>query len=441
MMMIQKLRNLRLIQDSLDGVKERKKWNRSLAIFFAFMSFVIMLLSVVFMAFWLVKSFKTQATFLMRLTGATSFLICISQAINLIELLFHMLHKESRPLRTHVFLLNGLVGDSYLEIALAFFFSLVVFPHQAKDPSITPESLIEVGYYFVIPSLMSFIFFIRITFLMSTAMFTDVFVQTSLELEDKERKVGKRILEDAKILQNINQETDPSDHQTQMKDFKGVSAPKFVSNDSIVAVPPTLPTTPEMIYSVTVPPTELTIHQPSLETKEESKEVVHDDPVVLSGIRKTASSGSCTSSYSHGTSSQESEGHTSNGEVVSTNKSSTASPGSKSTSSEEGHDSHGLIAKDTLREVSVIPAEPASKNSEIVSPLHSTEGTGITEEPAEPAITSTTGEVQSSQESIQRPSEDKKEQPHKIDVNSGGTGSIPDDDLDDDLDQKKDGSV
>ena len=196
MKVIRKLKALKVIQDSLEGTTERKKWNRSLALVSGLLSLIVTLVSLSLIFLWIFNSLVLRVTFMMRLTAAVSSLLWTSQVVNLLKLLVHMVHREGSCIVHHVFLANGLVGDTYAEILMAFFFTLVVFPVQATDHVIISnfnESFNKRAYFFIIPSLFPVIFYIRICLLMLTAMFTDVFVQSSLELDQKMKDIVKEI--------------------------------------------------------------------------------------------------------------------------------------------------------------------------------------------------------------------------------------------------------
>ena len=196
MKVIRKLKELKVIQDSLEGTTERKKWNRSLALVSGLLSLIITLVSLSLIFLWIFNSLVLQVTFTMRLTAAVSSLLWTSQVVNLLKLLVHMVHREGSCVVHHIFLVNSLVGDTYAEILMAFFFTLVVFPVQATDHAMISyfnESFNKRAYFFVIPSLFSVILYIRICLLMLTAMFTDVFVQSSLELDQKMKDIVKEV--------------------------------------------------------------------------------------------------------------------------------------------------------------------------------------------------------------------------------------------------------
>jgi len=208
MNIIKRLQELKVFQDSLEGTNQRKRWYKTLGLVSGIISILLSLTSIALLSIWISDSWTSPVTYLMRVTSTLSIIIWTCQLLCLL-ITGHLLDMENT---NHFSQVNGLIVWSYLEGVVAVFFTMIVYPHQAmvshdRDQS----SFVQTSYFYVIPSLFSVTFFLRITFFVLSAMFDEGHANAVLESENKMEKFVEENPTEVKVDTFTSTSTEPLD--------------------------------------------------------------------------------------------------------------------------------------------------------------------------------------------------------------------------------------
>ena len=194
MKILKRLRDMKVMEDTLEGLEARKSLNRKAA--YVSLSFAILLniVSAGELNYWLLwyAMYTPAATIGMRGVAAVSVLLLYSKVNVVYRLLFNLPGKTPKLmfLRDSI---TSLIIHSYVEMLVASFFSFVVFPHQVTDQAMIDhydkESFRAREYWYIIPSFYAMFFYFRMAADFLTFSFIDSFIKGTVKKEARMREL------------------------------------------------------------------------------------------------------------------------------------------------------------------------------------------------------------------------------------------------------------
>lgn len=194
MKLLKRLRDLKVLEDTLEGLEARKSVNKKLAFLFIFCGLILTLVSLCHLMHWTFKysPYTPAATIGMRAIAATSCILFLVNTNVLSRLAVNLIGK-SPPLPVLCDMISLLNWTAFLERILAVLFVFVVLPHQVTSQEMSDHydatSSIARWYWYTIPSLYGKFFYFRTAAYMLTFSLVDSFVQYTVDKEDRMREI------------------------------------------------------------------------------------------------------------------------------------------------------------------------------------------------------------------------------------------------------------